>query len=73
MCDFCGKNLHDDSYVYMSSPNWQPPASTMEFNFRMGGVSVDLCSDCALPIWKAKDARILELSEAKKLKGYPEP
>lgn len=73
VCDFCGKTLNDESYVYMSTPNWQPPAPTMEFNFRMGGISVDLCSDCSLPIWQAKDARIKELQEAGKLTGYPQP
>lgn len=73
LCDLCGKTLEDESYVYLISPDWKPPIPTMQYNFRLGGTNVDLCSECALPIFDAKDKRIQELKESGKLTGYPNP
>lgn len=72
ICDFCGENLEDQSFVYINSPEFIAPVPTQVYAFRLGGSPVDLCGACANPIWQAKDARIKELRDAGKLTGYPE-
>ena len=70
-CDFCGEVLEEKRSVFFNHENFKSMQPTLRHIFVQSGATYDLCGNCSLPIFDAKQKRIDELREQGKLKGIP--
>jgi len=65
ICDLCQKNIDTETYDCTNLIHASFPRPMSRYTYQLGS-AMELCNECAAPIWKARDEVIDKCKEGMK-------